>query len=166
MGASEEQAEPNNKSIVVEGCAPLYNPPLCAACARGSYKEAGSFKCLACFEDQSQSIWLMVFIIFMTLAVIAGFTAATVKDGGQASAVDVVMLKIAINSGIISAGASRFPLHWPASVLRMFELYAIASASAIGDSLSADCVLRSSDVRPVQGEICLLLLGSLCVLVK
>jgi hypothetical protein len=159
LGASE--AETNNKSIV-EGCAPLYNPPLCAACARGSYKEAGSFKCLACFEDQSQSIWLMVFIVFMTLAVIAGFTAATVKDGGQASAVDVVMLKIAINSGIISAGASRFPLHWSASVLRMFELYAIASASAIGDSLSADCVLRSSDMRPVQGEICLLLL-EICV---
>jgi len=44
-------------------------------------------------------------------------------------------------------------------------LYAIASASAIGDSLSADCVVRSSDVRPVQGEICLLLLGSLCGLV-
>ncbi len=149
LGASEEQAEPNNKSIV-EGCAPLYNPPLCAACARGSYKDAGSFKCLACFDDQSQSIWFMVFIVFMTLAVIAGFTLATVKDGGQASAVDVVILKIAINSGIISAGASRFPLYWPPAVMSMFEMYAIISASAIGDSLSADCVLRASETRPVQ----------------
>ena len=97
LGASETQAETNNKSIV-EGCAPLYNPPLCAVCARGSYKDAGSFKCLACFDDQSQSIWLVVFIVFMTLAVIAGFTIATVKDGGQASAVDVAILKIGVDN--------------------------------------------------------------------
>ena len=32
----------------------------------------------------------------------------------------------------------------------MFQMYAVASASAIGDSLSADCVLRESTMRPVQ----------------
>lgn len=59
-------------------------------------------------------------------------------DGGEAAAVDVVILKIAINSGIISAGASAFPLAWPPIVVKMFQMYAVASASAIGDSLSAD----------------------------
>ena len=29
-------------------------------------------------------------------------------------------------------------------------MYAIASASAIGDSLSADCVVRTGTLRPVQ----------------
>ena len=32
----------------------------------------------------------------------------------------------------------------------MFQMYAVASATAIGDSLSADCVLRTSSMRPVQ----------------
>ena len=32
----------------------------------------------------------------------------------------------------------------------MFQMYAVASATAIGDSLSADCVLRTSNMRPVQ----------------
>ena len=45
-------------------------------------------------------------VIFATLLVIAGMTVATVADGGQAAAVDVIILKIAVNSGIISAGAS------------------------------------------------------------
>jgi len=88
--------------------------------------------------------------VLATLAVIAGFTVATVTAGGEASAVDVVILKIAINSGIISAGASAYPLAWPPAVMTMFQVYAVASASAIGDSLSADCVLRQSDMRPVQ----------------
>ena len=45
----------------------------------------------------------MFLVVFATLVIIVVFTFATVKDGGQASAVDVVILKIAINSGIISA---------------------------------------------------------------
>ena len=153
LGASENQEteqQPNNKSIVVEGCAPYYKPPLCAACARGSYKDAASFKCLACYEDKNNSVWFMLLVVLATLAVIAGFTIATVKDGGEASAVDVVVLKIAVNSWIISAGASGFPLAWPPMVVTMFQVYAVASASAIGDSLSADCVLRASAMRPVQ----------------
>ena len=84
------------------------------------------------------------------LAVIFGFTVATVMDGGKAAAVDVVILKIGVNSAIISAGASAFPLAWPPVVVSMFQAYAIASASAIGDSLSADCVLRDSAMRPSQ----------------
>jgi len=92
----------------------------------------------------------MLLVVLATLGVIIGFTLATVSDGGEAAAVDVVILKIAFNSGIISAGASAFPLAWPPAVVTMFQMYAIASASAIGDSLSADCVLRESDMRPVQ----------------
>ena len=93
----------------------------------------------------------MLLVVFATLAVIVGFTFATVKDGGEASAVDVVILKIAVNSGIISASASGFPLAWPPAVIKMFQVYAVVSASAIGDSLSADCVLRASkSLRPVQ----------------
>jgi hypothetical protein len=92
----------------------------------------------------------MVLVVSATLLVIVAFTWATVADGGEASAVDVVILKIAINSGIISAGASAFPLKWPSAVVTMFQMYAIASASAIGDSLSADCVLRENSMRPVQ----------------
>ena len=61
-----------------------------------------------------------------------------------------MILKIAINSGIISAGASLFPLAWPPVVVKMFQVYAVASASAVGDSLSADCALRESILRPVQ----------------
>ena len=41
-----------------------------------------------------------------TLLIITFMTFATVADGGQAAAVDVIILKIAVNSGIISAGAS------------------------------------------------------------
>ena len=48
----------------------------------------------------------IVLVVFATLLVIAGMTVATVADGGQAAAVDVIILKIAVNSGIISAGAS------------------------------------------------------------
>ena len=92
----------------------------------------------------------MLLVVVATLAVIAGFTVATVTAGGEASAVDVVILKIAVNSGIISAGASAYPLAWPPAVVTMFQVYAVASACAIGDSLSADCVLRQSDMRPVQ----------------
>ena len=77
-------------------------------------------------------------------------TIATVADGGQAAAVDVVILKIAFNSAIISAGASNFPLAWPPQVIKMFQIYAVGSATVIGDSLSTDCVLRDSIIRPVQ----------------
>jgi hypothetical protein len=149
LGVSGNNRDDTNISAF-EGCAPYYNPPLCAACARGSYKEAGSFKCLACFDDESESIWFMLLVVCATLAVIVGFTFATVNGGGEASAVGVVILKIGINSGIISAAASGFPLAWPPAIIKMFQVYAIASASAIGDSLSADCVLRASEMRPVQ----------------
>ena len=144
-------ASGNNNRSIVEGCAPNYNPPLCAACARGSYKDAASFQCLACFDNESESVWFLLLVVFATLAVIVGFTFATVQDGGEASAGGVVILKIAVNSGIISAGASGFPLAWPPAVIKMFQVYAVVSASAIGDSLSADCVLRASNsLRPVQ----------------
>jgi len=123
---------------------------LCAACARGAYKEAASFKCLACSENYSESVLIMLMVVITTLVVIIGFTFATVADGGEAAAVDIVILKIAINAGIISAGASAFPLAWPKAVVTMFQMYAVASASAIGDSLSADCVLRESEMHPVQ----------------
>jgi len=135
-----------------ERCAENYEPtaPLCAACSRGAYKEAASFKCLPCSKEYSNSVLIMLMVVCATLAVIIGFTFATVADGGEASAVDVVILKLAINSGIISAGASSFPLAWPPAVVTMFKMYAVASASAIGDSLSADCVVRESDMHPVQ----------------
>jgi hypothetical protein len=93
----------------------------------------------------------MLLVVLATLGVIVAFTFATVKDGGEASAVDVVILKIALNSGIISASASSFPLAWPPVLINMFQVYAVISASAIGDSLSVDCVLRASNsLRPVQ----------------
>ena len=132
------------------GCAPFHAPPLCAACVRGSYKQAASFQCLECDNEYNISILFMVIVVVGTLSVIIIFTLATIADGGEASAVDVVILKIAINSGIISAGASAFPLEWPPAVVTMFQIYAVASASAIGDSLSADCVLRESQMKPVQ----------------
>jgi hypothetical protein len=154
LGATEADSNPltyTNTSVdTMEGCAPFYNPPLCAACQRGAYKEAASFGCLKCYDNANDSIGFMFLVVTATLAVIAGFTYATVKDGGKKGAVDVVILKIAVNSGIISAGASAFPLAWPSAVVTMFQMYAIASASAIGDSLSADCVLRASAMRPVQ----------------
>ena len=134
-----------------ETCGILYNQhsPLCASCARGAYKQAASFRCVACEKEYSNSVLFMMLVIFATLFIIVIFTWATVAAGGEASSVDVVILKIAINSGIISAGASAFPLKWPPAVVTMFQMYAVASASAIGDSLSADCVLRSG-MRPVQ----------------
>ena len=132
-----------------EGCAPFYNSdaPLCAACARGAYKEAASFKCVACSKNYSDSVLIMLMVVIATLVVIIGFTLATVADGGEAAAVDVVILKIAINSGIISAGASAFPLAWPPVVVKMFQIYAVASASAIGDSLSGT-FNRRAKTRP------------------
>jgi hypothetical protein len=135
-----------------EQCAQYYesNVPMCAACSRGAYKEAASFKCVGCAKEYSNSVLLMLLVVFGTLGVIIGFTLATVADGGEAAAVDVVILKIAINSGIISAGASAFPLAWPPIVVTMFQMYAVVSASAIGDSLSADCILRESVMKPVQ----------------
>ena len=72
----------------------------------GSYKEAATFRCLKCFDALDLSILFIVFVIFATLAVIAAMTAATVADHGQAESENVVILKIAVNSGIISAGAS------------------------------------------------------------
>ena len=102
-------------------------------------------------------------MVAATLSVIIGFTLATVADGGEASAVDVIILKIAVNSGIISAGASAFPLAWPPVIVTMFQMYAVASASAIGDSLSADCVLRESDMKPVQAWALTLAIISPCV---
>ena len=78
----------------------------CAACIKGSYKEAATFRCLKCFDTQELSVLFIVLVVFATLLVIAGMTVATVADGGQAAAVDVIILKIAVNSGIISAGAS------------------------------------------------------------
>ena len=78
----------------------------CAACVKGSYKESATFRCLKCFDTQELSILFIVLVVFATLLVIAGMTVATVADGGQAAAVDVIILKIAVNSGIISAGAS------------------------------------------------------------
>jgi hypothetical protein len=150
MSLTSENAILNATSGQGEGCAAFYNPPLCAACARGAYKEAASFRCLECYEDESNSILFMLGVVIAMLAVIFGFTLVTVVDGGEAAAVDVVILQIGVNSAIISAGASAFPLAWPPAIVAMFQAYAIASASAIGDSLSADCVLRDSDMRPTQ----------------
>ena len=45
---------------------------------------------------------------------------------------------------------STFPLKWPPAILTMFSMYAVGSATVIGDSLSTDCVLRDSEIRPVQ----------------
>ena len=147
----EEETEMKNQSTdVEERCRTFHTGPLCAACEKGSYKEAATFRCLKCFDTQELSILFICLVVFATLLVIVGMTFATVADGGQAAAVDVIILKIAVNSGIISAGASAFPLAWPKSVVTMFQMYAVASASAIGDSLSADCVLRTSDMRPTQ----------------
>ena len=78
----------------------------CAACIKGSYKEAATFRCLKCFDRQELSILFIILVVFATLLVIAGMTVATVADGGHAAAVDIIILKIAVNSGIISAGAS------------------------------------------------------------
>jgi len=115
-------ANTTNISLVKEGCDSKYTGPKCGACSRSSYRQAASFKCLECFDDQSLSILFIFFVIFCTLALIIAFTLATVKDGGEASAVDVVILKIAINSGIISAGAASFPLKWPPVVVSMFQV--------------------------------------------
>ena len=155
----------SNSSIILmeERCAQNYTGPLCAACSRGSYKQAASFRCIGCFQDASLSFLFIFFVVAATLSVIIGFTLATVADGGEASAVDVIILKIAVNSGIISAGASAFPLAWPPVVVTMFQMYAVASASAIGDSLSADCVLRESDMKPVQAWALTLAIISPCV---
>eukprot|EP00946_MAST-07B_sp_MAST-7B-sp1_P003033 g3033.t1 len=96
------------------------------------------------------SLLFVFFVVFSALGIVVIMTFATVKDGGEASAVDVVILKIAWNSAIISAGAASFPLSWPPAVVSMFQFYAVASASAMGDSLSADCVVRTGSLRPVQ----------------
>ena len=134
------------------------------ACKRGSYKEAATFRCLKCFDALELSILFIVFVILGTLLVIAGMTVATVADHGKADSASVVILKIAVNSSIISAGASAFPLAWPRAVVTMFQMYAVASASAIGDSLSADCVLRKSSVRPVQAwALTMLVIPPCCV---
>ena len=133
-----------------EGCLKFHAGPLCAACVRGSYKKASSYLCLECYDSQNDSILFLALALTATVAIIGVMTIATVADGGQASTVDVVILKIAFNSGIISAGASAFPLAWPPVVVNMFQMYAVGSATVIGDSLSTDCVLRDSQIRPVQ----------------
>ena len=107
---------------VKEGCALHYTGPKCGSCSRSAYRQAASFKCLKCFDSKSLSILFIFFVIFCTLALIIAFTLATVADGGEASAVDVVILKIAVNSGIISAGAAGFPLKWPPIVVSMFQV--------------------------------------------
>eukprot|EP00949_MAST-11_sp_MAST-11-sp1_P000984 g984.t1 len=80
-----------------------------------------------------------------------GATALTIKGGGKAGAVDLVVAKIGINHLIIASSARLFPLKWPEFVETFFLGMTIASASALGDSgLSTDCVLRQSALRPVQ----------------
>ena len=62
----------NDTNSQGEGCAAFYNPPLCAACARGAYKEAASFRCLECYEDESNSILFMLGVVFAMLQVFGG----------------------------------------------------------------------------------------------
>jgi len=60
-----------------------------------------------CYVSQSDSEYFLAFVVFATFAVIGIMTIATVADGGKAVAVDMVILKIAFNSGIISAGKAK-----------------------------------------------------------
>jgi hypothetical protein len=70
LGATDESI-----ASLAKGCAPFYSPPLCAACIRGSYKEMAWFKCLECLDNERESIWFMLLLVFGTLA---GMIAATV----------------------------------------------------------------------------------------
>lgn len=148
VGARPNSGE--NESAVPEGCLEFHSGPLCAACGRNAYKQAGSYLCLPCFDAVELSGLFVAFVVMSALGIILAMTVATVADGGEASAVDVIILKIALNSAVISAAASSFPLAWPPIVIKMFQFYAVASASAMGDSLSADCVVRTGALRPVQ----------------
>ena len=154
VGAADAAAAapPTNGTagFVEEGCAEFYSGPLCAACTRHAYKQAASYLCLPCYDAPGLSALFVALVVASALAVIVGMTLATVADGGEASAVDVVVAKIAWNSAVISAAAASFPLSWPPAVVSMFQVYAVASASAMGDSLSADCVVRTGSLRPAQ----------------
>ena len=148
-GSINTSSLPNEQK---EACKEFHAGPLCAACLRGSYKKASTYECLECFEDQGNSVLFLAMVILAILVVVGVMTIATVADGAESNyqVVDVIILKIAFNSGIISAGASNFPLAWPPAVMKMFQAYAIGSATVVGDSLSTDCVLRDSVIRPVQ----------------
>ena len=148
-GSINTSSLPNEQ---IEVCKEFHAGPLCAACLRGSYKKASTYECLECYEDQGNSVLFLAMVILAILVVVGVMTIATVADGAESNyqVVDVIILKIAFNSGIISAGASNFPLAWPPVVMKMFQAYAIGSATVVGDSLSTDCVLRDSVIRPVQ----------------
>ena len=150
--AAAADSPPTNGTagFVEEGCAEFYSGPLCAACTRHAYKQAASYLCLPCYDAPELSALFVGLVVASALGVIVAMTLATVADGGEASAVDVVVAKIAWNSAVISAAAASFPLSWPPAVVSMIQVYAVASASAMGDSLSADCVVRSGSLRPVQ----------------
>ena len=131
-------------------CAPLYTGPLCASCTREAYRDTLAItpQCLKCSDDQAASINFVVLMIVAVVVVIAVICyVAVTKISGKETAI----LKIAINSFAISSAVSQIPLAWSSSVLGMFQLYTVASVSAIGDAFAADCaVARTSDMRPVQ----------------
>lgn len=93
LGASTGEMSPTNDK---EECAPYHSGPLCAACTNNAYKKAASYLCLPCYDSPEMSALFMVFVVCSALSLIAAMTAATVADGGQASAVDVVILKVRV----------------------------------------------------------------------
>ena len=135
-----------------EGCAEFYEGPLCATCGHGSYRETASFRCRSCNESATMSVVFLVLVLLGTLVGIGVLTALTIVSHGEASAVDIVILRIALNSFIISAGATAFPLSWPPSLVIMFQTFAVSSGSALGDGLSADCILGESGLHPMQAS--------------
>ena len=111
VGAADDAAAdtpPTNGTagFVEEGCAEFYSGPLCAACTRHAYKQAASYLYLPCYDAPGLSALFVALVVASALAVIVGMTLATVADGGEASAVDVVVAKIAWNSAVISAAAA------------------------------------------------------------
>ena len=112
-----------------------YRGPLCAACERGSSRALTNYECTSCFPNSALNVFFVVLLAAAVLVVIAVLVYVTISSEGRESAVEVVILKIAVNHFIIVSAASRFPLEWPGFVLSMMAGMSVVSASAMGDSI-------------------------------
>lgn len=134
-----------------ETCAPFHRGPLCAACGRGSYRVTGKFDCVACYENEALSALFVLLLAAGAVGIITLVAWLTLKDGGEAAAVDVMVAKVTMNHFVIASGAATFPLRWPPAVRALMSTMSLMSASAMGESaFSVDCVSRTGTMRPVQ----------------
>lgn len=141
----------NASSNQTARCADHHEGPLCAACSRGAFRATGTYECVQCAAAPWISTAVVIGLALTIFLVISGVTAVTLGDGGEASPVDIVVLKITVNHFVIVSAAGNFPLEWPGFVHGMMTAMGVASASALGEStFSLDCVMGHGSIRPLH----------------